>query len=379
MTFFVIVIFAALSALSTIPRASAQALPLFLPAKNYSSGGEIATSVAIGDLNGDNVPDVLVGHNCQKSSCLGNVGGVSVLLNRGDGTLVPAVSYPSGGSSVLSVAIADVNADHVPDLVVAASYNPADPQSHGAVGVLLGNGDGTFQNPNTYESGGGGATFVKVSDVNGDGKPDLIVAHQGGINGPIAQIGVLLGKGDGTFQPATSYSADGWGTYSLDVIDVNHDGKPDIVVAVNCADPQTCSEGALGVLLGNGDGIFQPVVLFLSDDNNAPTLATADMNGDGNPDVVLSTRARVNADDGAATVFMGNGDGTFQAPISYAPGGSGPTWVALTDINKDGFPDVLVANYFDATVGQLLGNKDCNLPFPRKPVEHLPHRLLLLI
>jgi len=358
LTAFLMVVTLTFSVSSAIPQASAQALPLFLPAKNYSSGGEVASSVAVGDLNGDHAPDVVVGHVCQQSGCPGSVGGVTVLLNRADGTLLPAVSYPSGGSAARSVAIADINGDQKPDLIVAASYNPANPQSHGAVGVLLGNGNGTFQPPITYESGSGGATFAKAADVNGDGKLDLIVAHEGGVNSPIAEIGVLLGNGDGTFQPATTYSADGWGTYSLDVIDVNHDEKLDIVVAVNCANPETCSEGALGVLLGNGDGTFQSVVLYLSDDNNGPTLATADINGDGNPDVVLSTQARVNSDNGAVTVFLGNGDGTFQAPVSYAPGGSGPTSLAVTDINRDGVPDVLVANYFDATVGQLLGNKD---------------------
>jgi Bacterial Ig-like domain (group 3)/FG-GAP-like repeat len=361
LTVFLTIVTLTLSLSSAIPRASAQALPLFLPAKNHSSGGEVASSLAVADLNGDNAPDVVVGHVCQQGNCSSNVGAVTVLLNRGDGTLFPAVSYPSGGSWVRSVAIADVNGDHKPDLIVAASYNPGNPQSLGAIGVLLGNGDGTFQSATTYESGGGGATFVKAADVNGDGKPDLIVAHEGGANSPISEIGVLLGEGDGTFQPATTYSADGWGTYSLDVIDINHDGKLDVVVAVNCPDPQTCSEGALGVLLGNGDGTLQPVVLYLSDDNNGPTLATADINGDGNPDVVLSTQARVNGDNGAVTVFLGNGDGTFQIPVSYAPGGSGPTSVAVTDVSKDGVPDVLVANYFDVTVGQLLGNKDGTL------------------
>src|SRR5580693_4623455 len=93
-----------------------------------------------------------------------------------------AVDYGSGGEEATSVAVADVNGDGKPDLVVANSCPPnsstcPSPTDEGSVGVLLGNGDGTFRPPVVYDSGGVLATWVAVADVNGDGKPDLLVTN----------------------------------------------------------------------------------------------------------------------------------------------------------------------------------------------------------
>src|SRR5260370_70647 len=98
---------------------------------------------------------------------------------------LPPVIYGSGGPFASSVAVADVNGDDKPDLVVA---------DDSSVGVLLGNGDGTFQTAVTYSSGGAFLDSVAVADVNGDGSPDLVVANEAGLG----TIGVLLGNADGT-------------------------------------------------------------------------------------------------------------------------------------------------------------------------------------
>ena len=140
--------------------------------------------------------------------------------------------------------------------------------------MLLGNGDGTFQPAVTYVCGGS-CTSVALADVNGDGNLDLLVA----ISSP-RTVGVLLGKGDGTFQPVVNY-ASGGGSYSVAVADVNGDGKPDLVVA---NDVPT----SVGVLLGNGDGTFQPVINFASGGTNTLSVAVADVNGDGKLDLVTA-------------------------------------------------------------------------------------------
>jgi hypothetical protein len=122
------------------------------------------------------------------------------------------------------------------------------------VGVLLGNGDGTFRTAVTYGSGGWQAVSVAVADVNGDGKSDLLVGNcsislaacdEGGI---ARTVGVLLGKGNGTFQTATTYGSGGYTALSLTVADVNGDNKPDLVVANRCGD--SCAfDGTVGVLI----------------------------------------------------------------------------------------------------------------------------------
>src|SRR5215475_1465018 len=188
-------------------------------------------------------------------------------------SFAPAVAYNTSAVRPLSVAVADVNGDGKPDLLVANLCVDVNCGSNGIVSVLLGNGDGTFQTEVTYNSGGYDAVSVVVADVNGDGKPDILVANRcavfiscGGTSGghPDSNgiVSVLLGNGDGTFQPAVTYNSGGLFTTSIAVGDVNGDGKPDLVVSnpcgvTNCF-PQL--DGAVGVLLGNGDGTFQTAV-----------------------------------------------------------------------------------------------------------------------
>jgi uncharacterized membrane protein len=120
------------------------------------------------------------------------------------------------------------------------------------VGVLLGNGDGTFQVAKDYNLGSA-INSVVTADVNGDGKLDSLVA-MGGIHN---NVGVLLGNGDGTFQPVVAYDSGGNNTLSVVVADVNTDGKPDLLVGNQCDMTSNCADGSVGVLLGNGDGTGQ--------------------------------------------------------------------------------------------------------------------------
>ena len=131
-------------------------------------------------------------------------------------------------SSADSVAVADVNGDGKPDVLVASEFVIND-YNNGTVGVLLGNGDGTFQTAVTYGSGGDAARSVALGDVNGDGKPDVLVGN----GSSPGTVGVLLGNGDGTFQTAVSYNSGGNDARSVAVADVNRDGKPDVLVANN--------------------------------------------------------------------------------------------------------------------------------------------------
>jgi len=165
-------------------------------------------SVAVGDVNGDERPDLAVANSG------GNT--VSVLLGNGDGTFQSALTL-TAGSYPDSVAVGDVNGDGRPDLVVANYYS-------NDVLVLLGNGDGTFQPALSFDAGTNPHS-VAVRDVNGDGRPDLAVANAGSNN-----VSVLMSYGDGTFQPALSFGA---GTYPISVAvgDFNGDGRPDLATA----------------------------------------------------------------------------------------------------------------------------------------------------
>ena len=146
------------------------------------------------------------------------------------------------GSNPVSVAVGDFNADGVQDLALT-NYNCCNPSSYhpenNTVAVLLGNGDGTFQPARTFAVGTN-PTSVVAGDFNGDGKLDLAVANAGSNT-----ISVLLGNGDGSFQPAQTFAA-GITPWSVRMGDFNNDGRLDLAVADS-------GSATVAVLLGNGD------------------------------------------------------------------------------------------------------------------------------
>ncbi len=334
----------------------------FQPPVTYASGGIQALSLAIGDLNGDAKPDLAVVNSCQTLPACSS-GAATVMLGNGDGSLQPAVSYASGGAIAVAIAIADMDGDNHPDLVVGNACHPLAGgfacTSPGTVGILLGNGDGTFQPAVSYAAAGDQfIASLAVGDLNGDGHPDVVVIGDAGL------VSVLLGNGDGTFQPQVNYRSGGYEPHSLAIGDLNGDGYPDLVVVSYCQDLTNCNGGIVSVLLGNGDGTFHAPVSYSSGGLDALSVATADVNGDGNLDVIVTNMVG-NGGNGEVGVLVGNGDGTFQAAVTFPSGGNQPESVVVSDVNGDSKPDVVLVNMcgngacdgtIPATVGVLLNN-----------------------
>jgi hypothetical protein len=257
-------------------------------------------AIAVADLNGDGNPDLVVGE--------------CVLLGNGDGTFQSPGNCPAGGSSI---AIADLNGDGKPDLVVGGES---------AVTILLGMGNGTFQTPYTYATAGGQAV---VGDFNGDGKLDI--ATSGGT--------VLLGNGNGTFRMGQSFSTVG---LAVAAADFNGDGKLDLVV--------TDFNGNANILIGNGNGTFQTGAAYgVGLGWPVSAVAVGDFNNDGHLDFVVSTQGGGIAEEPETgiQIFLGNGNGTFTSAPIYSTGGydefyAGTTSVSVGDFNGDGKPDVAV-------------------------------------
>jgi hypothetical protein len=301
----------------------------FGPPANYAVGGT-PYSVAVADFNHDGKLDLVTANETSNT--------VSVLLGNGDGTFRPAQSFPlPAGSAPVYVAVGDFNRDGNPDIVVADNGN----DSGNSVSVLLGNGDGTFQAPRTYGVGQA-PVGIAVADFNGDGRLDLAVANQLTNN-----VSVLLGNGDGTFRPPVNYPA---GSLAREVAagDLNGDGKIDLVVA---------NQGAntVSVLLGNGDGTFRPGGTFATGPD--PTsIALADLRGNGTLDVVTANFT-FGGSTGTVSVLLGNGNGTFQPRQDYTVGAN-PHNVEVADVDLDGHADIVVTDRGGASVSVLLGNGD---------------------
>src|SRR5437867_4041424 len=207
------------------------------------------------------------------------------------------------------------------------------------ISVLAGNGDGTFGVQATYAVGSGPAS-ITAQDVNGDGKLDLVVG-----NFLSTTVSVLLGNGNGTFQPARNFDAGPNPAFAA-VGDFNGDGKPDLAAANYYAN-------TFSVLLGNGDETFQPARLFAA--GSGPNSAVArDFNADGKVDLVVADYGPSTQRATTVSVLLGNGDGTFQPPLSFEAGAS-PAFVVEGDFNFDGVLDLAVANYDGNTVSVLIG------------------------
>jgi serine/threonine protein kinase len=275
---------------------------------------------------------------------------VGVLLGNGDGTFRPPLTATIGEWFVHSLTVADLNGDGKPDLVVVVDNH---------VAVLLGKGDGTFRPPVPC-SAGTNPVRVTVADFDGDGKPDLAVANREGT------VSILRGNGDGTFQAAVTSSV-GKECKAVIVGDFDRDGKLDLAVL-------DAHARRIGVLRGKGDGSFHAVA-YHGVGESAPPLAltVADVNGDGRLDLVVGTT-------NGATVLLGKGDGSFQEAVSFDVGQVCHTVVAV-DLDGDGWPDIAMTYEGTArkpgrTVTLLLNNRDGTFGKPLTyEVGHSPNSL----
>jgi len=308
----------------------------------------------------------------------------SVQPNLDPATFLPTAVYHTAGQLGWYAAVADMNGDGKPDLL-AVSYSSVK-NGNCKVAVLLGNGDGTFQTPQVFDTGGLYSVSFVVGDLNGDGKPDVVVASMscGSCGSSQSGVRVLIGTGNGRLRLGGIYSTGGFpfssgqgSSIPMAIADLNGDGKPDLVVINQTT--STYGDGVAGVLIGNGDGTFKPVVSYDTGAFGAGSFAIGDLNNDGKLDLAIANCAPKGTtacpgNNGKISVLRGRGDGTFRPASVYRRGGgalfSGP--VVIADVNSDGRPDLLVGNYCLLKLGDCVGNGSVGVLLARSDGSFMP-------
>ena len=278
------------------------------------------TATAVGDFNRDGKMDIAAANKDDDS--------VSILFGLGDGTYWSDVTFDVGHDPG-AIAAGDLDGDGDIDLVTVN-------QTDNTVSILLNNGSGSFQNQITRLVGpnpGG----VALGDLNGDGKLDIVVANRNS-----GTISVLLSVPTGLFGDQVNYAV-GATPVAVAVGDLDNDGAADVVVA---------NQGSnnLSVLLNKeGNGTLTAVLVKPDVGSSPSSVAIADLDGDGNRDVVVANSASNNV-----SVLLGLGTGLFDPQTAYAAG-SGPSSIDVADLDQDGSPDIVTTNRGDDTVSIFYG------------------------
>ena len=357
-------------------------------ATGCTTGTGPCNGLAVGDLNGDGKPDLALEANETTG------GGISILLNNGSGAFGTATYYPVGIGGVFAaggIAIGDVNGDKKPDVVVGSSsvtaivylnqgagtfavkgtvgsvpLNPTNnvvladinndkkldiivPDGAGDVFTFYGTGKGTFTAGPAYPlqaQNNGGNDLVAVGDFNGDGTLDVLDT-----NG-LETNTVSLGRGDGTFQTNQIYA------YNTNLVanniataDFNGDGFPDTA--------QSLTGGKIGINLGSSHGVLGTASLVVAStcaNNAVEWVAAGDVNGDGKADIVATLQDYNGAgcQNNTVAVLTGKGTGKFNKAVYYPTGSTAQEQIVyLVDVNGDGKLDIVTENS-DGSISVLL-------------------------
>ena len=293
----------------------------FGPARAFFDPGHVAAAMAVGDVNGDGKPDVVFANTDNSSDPFsGNTGSVSVLLGDGKGGFSPITDPASGRAVTQSIFPSPVNS-----LALAHMYGGSEtdlvgvPANGGSVYVARPSYNGIFQDAQSYPASPGWASAVSselaVGDVNGDGKPDVVVTNPYSNN-----VSVLLNNGSGALG-APQYFAVGGTPVAVAIGDVSGDGRLDIVTAN--------TNGTVSVLLGQGNGIFAAAQNYAIG-GPANSVALGDFNHDGKLDIV--TTGGIEMD-----VLLNTRSGGFAAYRKVGPAGGS---VVAANFNGDGYADL---------------------------------------
>jgi len=277
-----------------------------------------AASVALADFNADGFLDIAADGPPQNPS---------ILLGNGLGKFSPGPAPAPGGISGPLIFTADFNGDGKPDLLVAGVSSSS--------AVLYGNGNATFSAPIPLPRSVIGFSGSALGDFNADGATDVVATN-------FESLDVFLGHTNNTFTVLTSIIPSILAPDAPAVGDFNKDGKLDMVYN---------DLSGLQILLGNGDGTFRSGRILPA----GGLLAVADFDGDGNLDIVAADADQFTPGSGQFTVFFGNGDGTFQPGLVFPLSLKFLDQIVVADMDGDGRPDLLMTDENQIIVVHYVG------------------------
>ena len=304
-----------------------------------------------GDFHGNGRPDLLVATDPGQPGGPGGAGAVYLMQNLGGGTFGSPVVVFNHANVETTMWAADLNGDGKQDLIVSDLVSPSGPQLY----VLLGNGNGTFQAPiATPVPGLGNSASIFVGDYNGDKKNDVLLFFNQNTTPASSNVYELLGNGDGTFQPARPLFTSSSGLPSMHVVDLNHDGHPDILSSDN-----TYGAPSLTTYFGQPDGTFaQPLQyppLAPGWQLNLVNPGVGDFNHDGNLDFPFTFYSGPGPYQFSAQFYRGNSDGTFSPTQDvFSSGESQPLWDAA-DMDGTGTSSMVEYNSLSDSFDVLKG------------------------
>ncbi len=326
-----------------------------LPLNRYNIGGEsvIRSNVfekarlLTRDLDGDGIVDVITSNPLSLD--------ISVLMGKNDGTFEVATNFGNLSGEPSSLAIGDLNEDGAEDVVVGHEVGG------GNFSIYWGDGVGQFSLPTAVRIPDLPVTpLVAIHDLNGDNHLDLILSTKFGSDR--AKVFIVLGNGTGNFSFFESLLVNDLSDIpiALKFADISEDGRMDLLVLSQSASLGQSGKAQLFINQGGGD-FSQSQVLIT--EVNPVDAAFADFTQDHKLDLVVA-----NGNSSNVSVFMNNGDGTFGAVQQFpvgTPRNTGvccqeptiPASVAVADLNKDSFADIVTANAGDGDdISVLLGN-----------------------
>jgi len=295
-----------------------------VPAMSFSTNASTPNGLVSQDFNYDGNFDLAITSE--------GLGCISILLGQGNGSFqLPAMTFATGGSLPQSVIAADVNNDGKIDLAVTNSGSAS-------IAILLGMGNGSFLVPAILHATGSNPTGLVSGDFNMDGNVDIAVTNWAG-----QQMLIFLGFGNGSFYTNYTGYYTVYDAYSVQTADFNGDSKLDIVTA-------SSFYTTINIFIGTGTGTFLMASPATYVSGSTPIdIVVQDMNGDSIIDLVV-----VNNGVNTVSIYLGNGNGTFQPAQTFLSEGTSPTSLAIQDFNEDGKYDLAVTNQLSNSINILL-------------------------